>query len=40
IKQFRSAATRFDKLAKCFLAMLKLAFIKIALNAADSSDTA
>lgn len=40
IKQFRSVATRFDKLARCYLAMLRLAFIRIALRRADSSDTA
>jgi transposase len=40
IKQCRSIATRFDKLAQSFLAMLKLAFMQLYLRAIDSSDTA
>jgi transposase len=40
LKQSRSVATRFDKLPKCFLAMIKLAFIKLYLRKIDSSDTA
>jgi len=39
LKQSRSVATRFDKLPKCFLAMIKLAFIKLYLRQIDSSDT-
>jgi len=40
LKQCRSIATRFDKLARDYLAMLKLAFMRIYLRAIDSSDTA
>ncbi len=40
LKQSRSVATRFDKLPECFLAMIKLAFIKLYLRQIDSSDTA
>ena len=40
LKQFRSIATRFDKLAASFLAMIKLAFVQLYLRAVDSSDTA
>lgn len=40
IKLFRSAATRFDKLARCYLAMVQLACIQLALRRIDSSDTA
>jgi len=32
LKQCRSVATRFDKLPKCFLAMIKLAFIRLYLR--------
>lgn len=39
LKQSRSVATRFDKLPKCFLAMVKLAFIRLYLRKIDSSDT-
>jgi len=39
LKQCRSVATRFDKLPKCFLAMIKLAFIRLYLRKIDSSDT-
>ena len=39
LKQCRSVATRFDKLPKCFLTMIKLAFIRIYLRKIDSSDT-
>lgn len=40
LKQSRSIATRFDKLAASFLAMIKLAFIQLYLRTIDSSDTA
>jgi transposase len=40
LKQCRSIATRFDKLAQSFLAMLKLACLKVYLRSFDSSDTA
>jgi transposase len=40
LKQCRSIATRFDKLAQSFLAMLKLACMQIYLRSIDSSDTA
>lgn len=40
LKQCRSIATRFDKLACHYMGMLKLAFMKIYLRAIDSSDTA
>lgn len=40
LKQCRSIATRFDKLAESFLAMLKLACLKLYLKTIDSSDTA
>jgi transposase len=39
LKQCRSVATRFDKLPKCFLAIIKLAFIRLYLRKIDSSDT-
>jgi len=39
LKQCRSVATRFDKLPKYFLAMIKLAFIRLYLKRIDSSDT-
>ncbi len=39
LKEYRRIATRFDKLALSFLAMVKLAFIKFYLKI-DSSDTA
>ena len=39
LKQSRSVATRFDKLPRCFLAMIKLAFIRLYLRKIDSSDT-
>ena len=39
LKQSRSVATRFDKLPKCFLAMIKLAFIRLYLKKIDPSDT-
>jgi len=39
LKQSRSVATRFDKLPKCFLAIIKLAFIRLYLRRVDSSDT-
>ncbi len=39
LNQSRSVATRFDKLPKCFLAMIKLAFIRLYLKQFDSSDT-
>jgi transposase len=38
--QSRSIATRFEKLATSFLAMIKLAFVQLYLRAFDSSDTA
>ena len=40
LKQGRSIATRFEKLAGSFLAIVKLAFIQFYLRAIDSSDTA
>lgn len=40
LKQSRSVATRFDKLPRCFLAIVRLAFIKLYLRKIDSSDTA
>jgi transposase len=40
LKQFRSIATRFDKLAASFLAMTHLAFVQLYLRTIDSSDTA
>jgi len=40
LKQCRSIATRFDKLAESFLAMLKLACLQLYLRNIDSSDTA
>jgi transposase len=40
LKQCRSIATRFDKLAETFLAMLTLAFLKLYLKSADSPNTA
>jgi transposase len=40
LKQCRSIATRFEKLAGSFLAVVKLAFIQFYLRAIDSSDTA
>lgn len=39
LKEYRRIATRFEKLALSFLAMVKLAFIKFYLKI-DSSDTA
>jgi transposase len=39
LKEYRRIATRFDKLALSFLAMVKLAFIKLYLKI-NSSDTA
>lgn len=39
-KQCRSIATRFEKLASSFLAMLRLAFVQLYLRTLDSSDTA
>jgi transposase len=40
LKQCRSIATRFEKLAGSFLAIVKLAFLQFYLRAIDSSDTA
>lgn len=40
LKQCRSVATRFDKLAETFLAMLGLAFMKLYLKEIDSPNTA
>jgi transposase len=40
LKQCRSIATRFEKLAASFLAMITLAFVQLYLRAIDSSDTA
>ena len=40
LKQCRSIATRFEKLADSFLAMIQLAFIQLYLRTCDSSDTA
>jgi transposase len=40
LKQCRSIATRFEKLAASFLAMIRLAFVQLYLRTIDSSDTA
>jgi transposase len=40
LKQCRSVATRFEKLAETFLAMLRLAFLKLYLRSIDSPNTA
>ena len=40
LKQCRSIATRFDKLKETFMAMLRLAFLKLYLRAIDSPNTA
>jgi transposase len=40
LKQCRSIATRFEKLAGHYMGMLKLAFMRIYFRTIDSSDTA
>lgn len=40
LKQYRSIATRFEKLAASVLAMIQLAFVQLYLRTIDSSDTA
>jgi transposase len=40
LKQCRSVATRFEKLALSFMAIIKLAMLQLYLRTIDSSDTA
>lgn len=40
LKEYRRLATRYEKYARCYLAMVKLAFIRRCFRKLDFSDTA